>query len=437
VDENIANGDLGSKAILRSSRNDHEWYGVLSNFSTQLTDELNLTVGVDLRKYVGKHFREVTDLLGGEYFIDSYTGSNGDINNPYKTVKVGDKIGYDNDGKINWYGGFTQLEYNLNDLSTFVSGAYSYTTMQRIDYFKYKPENQESEVISFPSYSVKGGANYNINASLNVFANAGYFSRYPDFNVAFPNNANVANDKAQNEKTLSFELGAGFRSDVFSANLNIYHTQWMDKNYVRRFTSGTPVVEYFANISGLDARHQGVELDFVYKPIKSVEVTGMVSLGDWTWTNNVQRVLIYDDASKLIGTTNVFVKGLHVGDAAQKTAALGVSCELMKGLKAGIDWNYYRDLYADFDPTVRSVYDNQAIDYPDSWKLPNYSLLDMFVRYNFEMGGLDATFSGKVNNLLDVEYITEASDGSSNNWDSAQVFYGVGRTWSMSMKIKF
>ena len=41
VEINRANGALGSEAILRASRNDHEWYGLLSTFKTNLTDELN------------------------------------------------------------------------------------------------------------------------------------------------------------------------------------------------------------------------------------------------------------------------------------------------------------------------------------------------------------------------------------------------------------
>ncbi|MFB1041195.1 MAG: carboxypeptidase-like regulatory domain-containing protein, partial [Polaribacter sp.] len=59
VSINRANGALGSEAILRASRNDHEWFGVLSTFKTELADGLDLIAGVDWRSYTGKHFREV------------------------------------------------------------------------------------------------------------------------------------------------------------------------------------------------------------------------------------------------------------------------------------------------------------------------------------------------------------------------------------------
>ena len=435
VDENIANGDGGSLAILRSSRNDHEWYGLLSNFSTMLNDNLTLTAGLDLRSYVGHHFREVTDLLGGDFFIDKYTGSNGDINNQYKTVRVGDKIGYYNDGRLNWYGVFGQLEYTMDKLSAFVSAAGSSTTMQRIDYFRYLEGEQESEKLTFPSFSVKAGANYNLTSTQNIFFNTGYFSRYPDFNTAFPNNRNETNDGAKNESTFSVELGYGFKGEFFSANVNLYRTQWMDKNFVKRYT--TQDGEFYANISGVDALHQGIELDFILKPAKWAEITGMVSFGDWVWANNLEGVKVYDDTNTEIGTVNVFVENVHVGDAAQKTAALGLNFDVMEGLRVGADFNYYKDLYAEFDPIGRSVAPDAGADNPDSWKMPDYGLVDLFVRYNFNLGDFKATVSGKVNNLLNTEYMTEATDGALHNWETAQVYYGLGRTWSLSFKVKF
>jgi len=95
VSINRENGALGSEAILRASRNDHEWYGVLSTFKTELSEKLDLIAGVDWRTYTGSHFREVTDLLGGDYYLDD-----SNVNNPNAALSVGDKFGYNNDGKV-------------------------------------------------------------------------------------------------------------------------------------------------------------------------------------------------------------------------------------------------------------------------------------------------------------------------------------------------
>ncbi|MCB0433029.1 MAG: carboxypeptidase-like regulatory domain-containing protein, partial [Mangrovimonas sp.] len=101
VEENVANGANGSVSILRASRNDHQWYGVLSTLKTDLTENITLLGGLDLRWYKGIHFTELTDLLGGQYFADD-----SDVNNPDALVQVGDKYSYYNDGIVNWSGVF-------------------------------------------------------------------------------------------------------------------------------------------------------------------------------------------------------------------------------------------------------------------------------------------------------------------------------------------
>ena len=62
---------------------------------------------------------------------------------------------------------------------------------------------------------VKGGANYNINDSHNVFFNAGFISRQPNFDGVFPNYANNVNPDLQNEEITSVELGYGFIGNNF------------------------------------------------------------------------------------------------------------------------------------------------------------------------------------------------------------------------------
>lgn len=86
VDENVAAGANGAETYLRASRNDHNWYGVLSTLKTNLSDDLVLLTGLDYRNYKGIHFSEVTDLLGAQYALD-----NGNVNKPNAALKVGDK----------------------------------------------------------------------------------------------------------------------------------------------------------------------------------------------------------------------------------------------------------------------------------------------------------------------------------------------------------
>lgn len=429
VDINRENGQLGAVSWLRASRNDHSWFGALSTFKTALNDNLDFIAGIDLRTYTGRHFTELTDLMGGSFVID-----NSDINNPNRALKVGDKYSYNNDGKVGWQGLFTQLEYSKDDLSAFVSVAGSNTSYQRIDYFLYLDSDplQETDTYNFEGYSVKGGANYNLTDTQNIFANIGYFEKAPGFQAVFPNNDNVRiNDKAENQKIFSAELGYGFRGEKFAANLNVYRTEWNDRTFTRTIRNNN--VTYFANLLGVNALHQGVEFDFNYQPSDKLTVIGMLSLGDWKWNNNVENVQVYDDAQNPIGNPyNLFIEGLKVSDAAQTTAALGFDYELMPKAHFTVDYNYFADLYADYNPDSRTTPGT-----PQPWKVPAYGTFDTSVRYGFKIGDLDTTLIARMNNVFDTEYVADALDGQTNDADSALVWFGFGRTFNISAKIKF
>ena len=52
------------------------------------------------------------------------------------------------------------------------------------------------------------------------------------------------------------------------------------------------------NMSGVDALHQGIELDLVAHPINWLDITGMFSIGDWKWNSNATGYF-YDSAGQL------------------------------------------------------------------------------------------------------------------------------------------
>ncbi len=431
VDENVANGALGSETILYNSRNDHNWYGALSTFTTEITEDIDLLTGLDLRYYKGKHFQEVKNLLGGEYWLDE--GS--DENNPANVARVGDKINYYNDGLVHWEGGFLQAEYSKNDLSAFISGAISNTSYKRVDYFNYldsDPE-QETDWISFVAPSLKGGANYNLDDNHNVFANIGFFERAPFFSQVFQNFRNLVNEDAKNQKIFSYELGYGFRSEKLRANVNLYRTSWSDKPFTQSFFDQATEESYFANILGVDALHQGIEIDFTYEPFEELRITGMASIGDWKWDSNVNDVRIFDNEQNPVGAPiNLFLEDVPVGGAAQNTFALGANYEPIEDTFIRVNWNYADNLYSEFDPLGVSSGDDYS-----PWEVPAYGLLDLGLTHQFEIGTIATTLNGNVNNVLDTEYVSFAFDGRGSNAQTADVWYGFGRTYTVGVKFEF
>jgi len=430
VDENIANGANGSSAALRASRNDHNWFGILSTLSTDLTDDLVLLAGLDYRNYTGFHFREVTDLLGGEFIINE-----DDVNNATGVSKVGDKVSYNNDGKVGWLGVFTQLEYDVNEnFNTFIALNASNTSYQRKDYFNYENGNplQETDVYNFFGYGAKGGANYRINSKHNVFVNLGYFEKAANFDAVFPNfNNEEINSEAENQKITSFEVGYGYRSERLSANVNLYRTSWRDRTETVGFQLN-PDETGFANILGVNAVHQGIEVDFVYKATDKLNITGMVSLGDWRWEDDVRDVQILNEEQEVIDTVDLFIADTPVGDAAQTTFALGLDYRFASKTRFSIDYNYFDRLYSRFNPSDRGTEGA-----PDPWEVPAYGVFDTAFAHSFPFGPFEATLIARMNNVLNTHYIADSLDGPDSNAQTALVYYGFGRTFSVGAILKF
>lgn len=443
VSINKANGAQGSEAILRASRNDHEWYGVLSTFKTELTDNIDIIAGLDWRTYTGEHFREVTDLLGGEYFLDvDSSGNPNNVNNPNAPLRVGDKMSYHNDGKVGWLGFFGQIEYGTENFDAFLSTSFQRSSYQRIDYFQYDLSTQAgrdlatTEKVRLNGYSIKGGANFRLDDVQNVFANIGYFERPANFDAVFQNFNNTdVNPNAENEKIFSMELGYGVRGEKFAANINLYRTQWNDRTFTRRISADPTIAgseDFTANLQGVDALHQGIEVDFTYRPSDNLSFTGMLSLGDWKWNNDLENVPVFDENQNLRQTIYLPIKGLRVSDAAQTTAALGMLYKFWDKTSITVDYNYFANLYAQIDVLDYATTSAPTTRPEDSWKAPNYSTFDASLRHGFNLGNFDTTVTLRVNNVFDTEYVADALDAA-----DPLVWFGFGRTFSLGAKIKF
>lgn len=444
----------GSQYVMSKSVNAHKWYGLLSTYTKQVNKNLEVSGGVDLRYYRGTHTNVITDLYGGKFFIDNTARSNySNTDYLYNKLTVGDVVYRDYDGFVMSEGVFGQAEYTLDNLNTFISGSVSNTSYWRYDRFYYEGSARQSKTTSFVGYTLKGGSNYNIDESQNVFANIGLISRAPFFSGgAFLQSTtnNTLNPNAINEKCFSMELGYGFRSKYLTANINAYRTQWLNKTTVfskqpdQLYPTGLVI-----NVEGANALHQGIELDMVSRPLKNLELTGMISLGDWRWSNNpsgykydLQGVPLNKDngPTTVMAEDHDFVKlqmkDVHVGNSAQTSAALGATYELMKGFKTGLDFTFWDRNYAyykvsDVSTTISDV------TYQQPWMIPAAGVLDFHATYRFKLGDYNCAINGVVDNLLDQEYIADATDGSDHTWRTAKVFYGFGRTWTVGLKLSF
>jgi outer membrane receptor protein involved in Fe transport len=80
-----------------------------------------------------------------------------------------------------------------------------------------------------------------------------------------------------------------------------------------------------------------------------------------------------------------------------------------------------------------------------SWRIPDYYLVDMFAGYRFKIKGVNMKFNISMLNLLDKSYISDAQNNdqysgqtfNSSDARSATVFFGMGRRFMTSFAITF
>lgn len=437
--------DNSASTYFKASHNDHYWYGARSTYSKTFANALSLSTGLDLRYYQGVHYTQIEDLLGASYYLDRFTGTattasvgstTGDINNPYHFAKVGDKVSFYNKDNVISGGAFLQTEYTKDNLNVFITLSGTGTGDKRIDYFNYlnSDPRQSSPYVRFFTYQAKGGANYNINSQNNVFANIGYITKPPYFDNVFLRFTNTINGGTVPEKLFSYELGYGFKSPVFNANVNVYRSTYSDRAFATSFLNNN--VLYSANISGINELHQGVELDMRYRPLKGVTVGGMLSIGDWYYTQDTGPVSVFNDQQVLVSTVNsAHIKGIKVGDAAQTTAALSLDFDVLPSLKLGANYNYYANYTANF---VASNLTSATVTSYTPYKMPAYQLLDLNGVFRFKFGNLDGSFIGTVHNVFNTAYFSDSLDPlAAGSAAGVTVYYGLGRTFTTGVKIKF
>ncbi|WP_282038844.1 TonB-dependent receptor [Saccharicrinis aurantiacus] len=424
--ENAQNGQ--SSTYMASSVNNHDWYGGVSTLDWNVNNNLKFIGGLDGRYYYGEHYQVLDDLMGGQYAVVNRNkyGQNMDV-----VVREGDIVGYHSDGEVLWESAFAQLEYSEGRLSSFVNMAAANVSYRRYDFEDHAKGDHITDWQHHQTISAKAGVNFNIDGKNNVFFNTGYFQRPPMMNAVFINNTNNVNDGAKNEGIYSVELGYGYRSNTLSVNANAYYTYWQDKTMIQSMYDDNGEFFGYANILGLDAQHMGVEVDFEWRPTTKLTVTGMGSVGDWTWANDVNATFV-DQDQNIIGDYKLYTEGLKVGNSAQITAALGAKYEILEGLSIGADYTYFAKNYANFSPEDRT---DEASSGVQAWQLPNFGLLDVNASYRFKIGNLNASAFTQISNLLDEWYIADANDG--RTWDASSMYIGLGRTWSFGLKLDF
>lgn len=419
-----------SKNVQTHFRANHIWYGVISNFKHNFNDHLTWSSGIHLRHFKSHLYEKIQDLLGGNFWVEDYAWSLADIAGREQIKTVGDIIKINNYSYVDFGSIFTQLEFNNELITTYLSFSLSGSRFQREDKYNYI-ENTLSEPVSKPGFDIRTGINYNINENNRIFLNAGYYDKAPLYKFVFGNYSNTPVYSLKNEKIKAIETGYDYSGITTSISINAYYTYWEDKNFLsNEYIQLQNDQQSRALVTGLDAEHAGFEIEIRQQINNNLWFGGIASVGSWKWKNDVNAVL-FNDNNVAVDTVFVYANGLYVGDAPQTQFGLFGKIRISDLIDLKANWLYYDKLYADFDPSSG----NDPDDKSQSYRLPSYSILDVHLGYSFELFNNNAYGSISCFNVLDKRYIVRGEDGKDHNLESFRGFWSFGRNFNFSIKI--
>ncbi len=453
IAKNQANPGGESRYVIRNSVNNQWTVGVISKLAKEFQGGIRAEVGVDWRTAEIDHYREIRDLLGGNFYKETYSGS--DFWQPGEEFRgLGQKIDYDNTNTVDWIGGYVQAERSNLNGSVYGMAGWAQNRYQYTDHFLDDPDKaglQELEIDSgwIQGFQLKGGASRNLNNQFSLFANAGYVSKVPIFDGVIDDGNGVKNENPENEKFLSFEGGVNFRSEDRSLYLNasFYFTDWRDRTYnlfVRNLTGDNE--DGLISLQGVDARHIGIEAEAAYQPNDLIRLDAAASFGSWEYLDDVVGQYKPDGAGSGSETYEFYLDGLKVADAPQSQLAYAVSVFPIQGLYLRAQGRSYWNHYSAFEPFDRTDPGEAGIQ---SWKAPGYTLFDLHASYLLgdvipAWRGGDVRLFANIYNLLDELYISDAVDNSAFNGfdgdhdaDDAEIFLGLPRTFNLGFEVRF
>lgn len=466
IAQNMANDDgtgrglNRSTGILRNSRNNQYTIGLISKMFIDVNENLKIQFGVDWRTAEIEHYREVRDLLGGDYYL--FTGDQF-ATEPWQMEKgLGDKLDYDFTNTVSWIGFYGQGTYKINNLTTFLMGGFTNTKYTHTNHFIMGPGGGELEINpdALSGFQVKTGASYIFSRDFNVYANYGYISKNPNLDRVIDDESFVQLADPENQTFSSLELGLNYKigSNV-AFNVNYYNTLWSNRTQKESIENTATGNEFFTLITGIEQRNSGFEVEGSYQPTPKLRFDAAMSFANWEFLNNTRVVATNSDAQGVVqerveGT--LYIKGLKEGDAPQNQFTVAATYNPFKNMTFKLDYRYYSKFYSAFNPVGRIVLDTdnmadasvqERMEVNPTWEVPSFGVVDFHAIYSVPMketAGFKLELFAHVFNLFNKVYIQDATDNSAFNSydgdhdaDDAEVFLGLPRNYNMGVTVRF
>lgn len=318
--QNYNRGKGASAYVLAADVNEDKTLSFSTRLQTELFQNLKFTAGLTYQNTSSELYREVLDLLGGNYFVNTNSFQKSAYNvdeEAGRKVMEGDKYQYDYMIHHQKAEAFVQGTYNINQFDITLGLKAGYTSMYRDGKYRHEQymdrSKGKSKTYDFIDFGSKAQILYKLNGRNYFQLNAMYASFAPTTDEVFPNARsndytidnyaylNTQNqqitvedaDNLSNSKVLSTDLSYILRAPRIQGRITGFYTRFMDeyeKNFgyidVNDGSGGNANLfgaEYLYNI---DKQLIGGEIAAEAQITTTLTVTAVASFGQYTYDNN-------------------------------------------------------------------------------------------------------------------------------------------------------
>ncbi len=452
-------------------------YNLNSILNVAVASNVDLTAGVTYQNQRNNYYKEVDDLLGGEFYVDinqfaerdfpdNETANQNDLNNPNRLVKQGDKFGYNYDINIQRASAWIQSVFRFRKIDFFLSAEHSYTQFYRYGNVKNGlfPEDSygKGDVHNFYNYSAKGGITFKIDGRNYIFANGGYLTKAPYFENAYlaPRTRDFVQENMTSEKIATAELGYVMNAPGMKIRATGFYTNFRDQMNVISFYNDE--FRNFVNyaISNIGKEHMGVEFGLNKKIYKGLSLNAAASVGRYRYNTRQDATVTLDNSNSIVSQNTVYSKNFNV-PTPQEAYSIGLDYRSPKFWFVNVNFNFFNEMWLDFNPLRRTYSAVEGLDpkseawhrITDQTQLDEQYTLDAFAGYSWLMNrsvkGLRKptylVFNVGVNNILNNKDIVSGGfeqmrfDFQQRNPDKfpPRLFYAYGINYFASIGIRF
>jgi hypothetical protein len=479
---------------LYEDRTDDKLWMANSYINSRVSDNISMNAGINFKKLKSENYQKLTDLLGGQFFMDVdpfYTGAatQSDLNHPDRQVVVGDAYGYKYNLLATTFDAFTQFKFNYKKVDFYLAQSFSRSEYQRDGKYRngiYASNSYgKSDKPVFENFGFKGGLTYKINGHNFLDFNGAYMTKAPNLRNVF-SNARLNNNLTPgvtNESVMSADASYIIKAPKFKARLTGFYSKIINASEVSFFYGeglfdetvvGAGNEDSFISeiLTGISKKNIGGEFGFEYQITSTIKMTGAASYGEYKYDNN-PNIKVNDDAQASETNTNpvtdfghAYLKGYRLSGMPQQAYSIGLEYRDPKFWWIGANANYISDSYIDISSILRT--NNFTIDKstgvayegatPEAVgkllrqeKFSPVTLVNLVGGKSWKVGNDTFGFFASVNNLFDIQYKTGGFEQSrkatfpefqadyANGTPSfgSKYFYAYGRTYFVNLYINF